>query len=103
MDYMPKMLPFLAKTHGLTELRAEQLWWDASRFARDATGEFDTPKYWKTAYERLITLIKAEAFIYQTKEAAWNPSRGLVLITEMLAEISANTRALFQRQSSRVH
>ena len=105
MDMYPKMLPYIARKHGVSDRRAEQLWWEASTYARNATGEFDTPKYWKAAYDRLITLVKADAFIYQTKSAAWNPGlgRGLVLLTELLAELSANTRTLFRRQGQHVH
>lgn len=109
MNAVPMMLPFLARTHGLSDLRAEELWWDASKYARNATGEFDTPKYWKSAYDRLINLVKAEAFVNETrKSAAWGMAqpafgKSLLLATELLAEMSANARNWFKRAANHAH
>ncbi|MGE5467182.1 MAG: hypothetical protein ACM3Y9_07150 [Ignavibacteria bacterium] len=58
---LPKILPWLAKKAGITDHRAEILWRAAQRHAAFATGETDTPAYWKEAMDRLLELIAAEA------------------------------------------
>jgi hypothetical protein len=104
MDYVPKMLPHLARAHGLSDLRAEQIWWEASKYARNATGEFDTPKYWKASYDRLIDLVKAEAFINDTRASAVaGLGKNLLLVTDLLAEISSNARGLLTRVTHQTH
>lgn len=57
----PKMLPWLARKAGISERRAEALWRAAERHAAFATGETETPAYWKAAMDRLLELIAAEA------------------------------------------
>jgi hypothetical protein len=103
MKTTPKMLPYLARSAGITDLRAEELWWEASHYARNATSEFETPKYWKVAYERLVNLVQAEAMVKNPPEAApWmtlqtNLGTGLLAATDLFAQVSANVRRWFTR------
>ena len=53
----PKILPWLAKKHGVTEARAAELWADALCHATDKTGWVGTPAYWSAAMERLNELL----------------------------------------------
>lgn len=103
MKTTPKLLPWLASSAGLTGLRAEELWREAGLYARNATGEFETPKYWKAAHDRVIHLIQAEAFARNPPEMApWvmiqtNLGNGLLALTDLFAEVSANVRTWFTR------
>ena len=103
MKTIPKMLPYLARSSGITDLRAEELWWEASHYARNAIGEFETPKYWKTAYDRLVNLIQAEALVMDPPESApWmmtptNLGTGLLVVTDLFAQVSANLRKWYAR------
>jgi hypothetical protein len=99
----PKMLPWLARSAGLTDQRAEALWWEASHYGRKATGEFDTAKYWRVSMDRFLGLMQAEAVAKNPPETApWvmiqsNLQAGLLLVTEFLAEVSTNLRRWFSR------
>jgi len=103
MKMTPKLLPWLARSAGLTDSRTEELWMEASQYAANATGEFETPKYWKAAHERLINLIQAESFAHNPPEMApWvtiqtNLGNGLLTLTDFLAEVSANVRTWLAR------
>ncbi len=103
MKTAPKLLPWLARSAGITDLRAEELWLEASQYARNATDEFETPKYWKTAHDRVINLIQAEAFARNPPEVTpWvmiqtNLCAGLLALTGLYAEVSANVRTWFAR------
>lgn len=57
----PKLLPWLAKSAGVSIERAEELWADSIRYATAETGWVETPEYWKVANERLIELLETEA------------------------------------------
>lgn len=57
----PKLLPWLARKHGVTETRAAQLWTAALRHAHLKTGEIDTPAYWGAASDRWHALLEAES------------------------------------------
>jgi hypothetical protein len=57
----PKILPWLARKHGVSEARATKLWADSVRYATDKTGWVGTSDYWKAAMDRLIELLEAEA------------------------------------------
>ena len=103
MNTSPKLLPWLARSAGITDLRAEELWLEASQYARNATGEFETSKYWKTAHDRVVNLIQAEAIARNPPETApWvmiqtNLGAGLLMLTDVYAEVSANVRTWFAR------
>lgn len=103
MKTSPKLLPWLARSAGITDLRAEELWLEASQYARNATGEFETSKYWKAAHDRVVNLIQAEAFARNPPETApWvmiqtNLGNGLLTLTDLYAEVSANVRTWFAR------
>lgn len=64
----PKMLPWLAKSAGLPIARVEELWTDAIRHATIETGWVETPAYWKSAVDRLLELLEAEALSYHSPE-----------------------------------
>jgi hypothetical protein len=57
----PKLLPWLARKHGVTEARAAQLYAVALRRAHLETGEIDTPAYWGAAVARWHKLLEAES------------------------------------------
>jgi hypothetical protein len=57
----PKILPWLARRHGVSEERAEFLWAEAIRHATAKTGWVGTPEYWKAAMDRLTVLLEREA------------------------------------------
>jgi len=104
MKTVPKLLPWLARSAGLTDLRSEQLWWEASRYARNATAEFDTPRYWKAAMERLMILIEAESAAQRRIRQAspWGVAQAhlrdaLLTSTDLMAQMSANLRRWFRR------
>lgn len=67
----PKMLPWLARKAGITEHRAEVLWRAAERHAAFVTGETETSVYWKTAMDRLLELIAAEALREDAASFGW--------------------------------
>ena len=56
----PKILPWLARKHGVSEARAGELWADAVRYATDKTGWVGTSDYWQAAKNRLVELLQAE-------------------------------------------
>lgn len=99
----PKMLPWIARSAGLTDARGVQLWLEASEYASNAAGETDTPKFWKAAHERFVDLVQAEAMVSNPPETTpWvmiqtNLGRFLLLVTEFFAEVSANLRTWFTR------
>ena len=57
----PKMLPWLARRHGVSEDRAEELWADALRYATDETGWVGNSDYWKAAMAHLMESLEAES------------------------------------------
>lgn len=57
----PKMLPWLASRHGVSEERAEELWADALRRATAETGWVGNSDYWKAAVTHLVESLKAES------------------------------------------
>jgi|PlaIllAssembly_1097288.scaffolds.fasta_scaffold549060_1 maltooligosyltrehalose synthase len=57
----PKILPWLARRHGVSEERAEALWAEAIRHATARTGWVGTSEYWKAAMDRLTVLLEREA------------------------------------------
>lgn len=57
----PKMLPWLARRHGVSDDRAEELWADALRHATAETGWVGNSDYWKAAVAHLIESLKAES------------------------------------------
>ena len=56
----PKILPWLARKHGVSEARATKLWADALRYATDKTGWVGNSDYWKVAMDRLLELLETE-------------------------------------------
>ena len=103
MKTTPKMLPWLARSAGVSDRRAEQLWWEASRYARKAINEFDTPKYWRVALDRFLNLLQTEAQSISATDASpgmvaqSHLRAGLLVLTEFFAEVSANLRTWFAR------
>ncbi|MCK9284460.1 MAG: hypothetical protein M0P39_09280 [Rhodocyclaceae bacterium] len=102
----PKLLPWLARSAGLSDARIGQLWLDATQYAANATGEHETHRYWKVAHERLIDLVDAESMLCaSSREAApWimlqtHISMGALVLTGLIAEVSANLRSWLTRAS----
>jgi hypothetical protein len=52
----PKMLPWLARKAGISDIRAEALWHDAERWA-GAAGHAGSADYFKLAVDRLLQLV----------------------------------------------
>lgn len=67
----PKILPWLAKKAGITEHRAETLWWAAVRYATQHTGEVESPAYWQAAVDRLLELVAAESLRADAASFGW--------------------------------
>jgi hypothetical protein len=67
----PKILPWLARKHGVSEARAGKLWASALRYATDKTGWVGTPEYWSVAMERLLELLEAETKPCQPPISVW--------------------------------
>ena len=57
----PKILPWLARRYGVSDARAGKLWMESLRHAAGKTGTEGTSEYWKTALERWVELLQAEA------------------------------------------
>ncbi|MGB0126257.1 MAG: hypothetical protein WBP72_01375 [Rhodocyclaceae bacterium] len=57
----PKMLPWLARRHGVPAARAEEMWVEALRHATTKTGWVGTSDYWGAAVEHLVEALEAEA------------------------------------------
>ncbi len=103
----PKLLPWLARRAGLSTARVEVLWREACTYARNATGENQTPRFWKAANARWLGLIEAEQLA--TSPQASLPtgllvsllSASLLVTTGVLAQMSANSRQLLQHLKHR--
>jgi hypothetical protein len=67
----PKILPWLARKHGVSEARAGKLWASALRYATDKTGWVGTSEYWKVAMDRFLELLEAEVSPCQPPISAW--------------------------------
>lgn len=67
----PKVLPWLARKHGVSEERAELLWASALRYATVKTGWVGTSDYWRAAMERFVALLEKEAQVRPAPFAAW--------------------------------
>ncbi|MCX8086359.1 MAG: hypothetical protein N3C63_05580 [Rhodocyclaceae bacterium] len=67
----PKILPWLAHKAGISERRVEILWQAACRHAAHATGETETPAYWKVAMDRLLELVAAESLREDAASFGW--------------------------------
>ena len=103
----PQLMPWLAHRSGLSRGRTESLWRDACRYAQNATGEHETPRYWKVATERMASLLEVESLA--NLPVARSPlgaavvrfQAGLLAATAMLAQMSANARPLLARLPGR--
>ena len=71
--HSPKILPWLAHKAGISEQRAEVLWYSARSHAAQVTGESETPAYWSAAMDRLIALIAAECMREDAASFGWRP------------------------------
>lgn len=67
----PKLLPWLARKAGISADRAEILWRAARRYAASHVGATETSDYWKTAMDRLLELIAAEALREDAASFGW--------------------------------
>jgi hypothetical protein len=57
----PKMLPWLARRHGVPAEKAEEMWAEALRHATAKTGWIGTPDYWQAAVDHLVDALEAES------------------------------------------
>jgi hypothetical protein len=71
--HLPKILPWLAHKAGIPLSRAEFLWQEALCHAHSATGETETPAYWKSAMDRLYELVAAEGLREDAASFGWRP------------------------------
>ena len=78
-----KMLPWLARKAGISDVHAEELWAEAVVCATVQTGWVGTAQYWKAAVDRLVELIELESQTLRTiileresvgRPAFWFPS-----------------------------
>lgn len=68
----PKILPWLAKKTGISEVRAAALWRDAEHWAaRRAT--VGSSAYFKLAVDRLLELAAAESLREDAASFGWRP------------------------------
>jgi hypothetical protein len=94
----PKLLPWLAKKAGISDVRAATLWHDAERWAaRQATHGSAT--YFKLAVDRLMELVAAESLRQDAASFGWRrwartQARFWAVSMQAMHEASAlNTRA----------
>lgn len=68
----PKLLPWLAKKAGISELRAATLWRESERWAarRAAAG---SSAYYQQAVDRLLELTAAESLREDAASFGWRP------------------------------
>lgn len=68
----PKLLPWLAKKAGVSDVRATALWREAERWAarHAATG---SSAYFKLAVDRLLELVAAESLRADAASFGWRP------------------------------
>jgi hypothetical protein len=57
----PKMLPWLARRHGVPAEKAEEMWAEALRHATAKTGWIGTSDYWQAAVDHLVDSLEAES------------------------------------------
>ncbi len=57
----PKMLPWLARRHGVPVEKAEEMWAESLRHATAKTGWIGTSEYWQTAVDHLVDGLEAES------------------------------------------
>lgn len=57
----PKLLPWLARKAGISDVRAEVLWHAAERHAAAHAGGVGTPAHAEAAMNRLLELVAAES------------------------------------------
>lgn len=99
----PKLLPWLARSAGLSDARTEELWLESCRYAQNLTDEVDTPRYWKVSHERLIDLVDADSTRRCPAEAMPfvmiqnHLSMALLVITDLVASVSATARVHLSR------
>ena len=111
----PKLMPWWAHRSGLSRGRTESLWRDACRYAQNATGEHETPRYWKVATERMASLLEVERLAHlrglQSNETVdrtesrdlprtGNDPRGLVALGLALLATGAATLTLRRRRTT---
>lgn len=72
MPKTPKILPWLARKAGISDVRAEALWHDAERWAgRQASP--GSAAYFKLAVDRLLQLAAAESLRADAASFGWRP------------------------------
>ena len=82
---IPKILPWLARKHGVTEARAGELWASALRYATDKTGWVGTSEYWRVAMERFLELLEAEVRGCRPPISAWVRIQGRLGLLPLIA------------------
>jgi hypothetical protein len=55
-----KLLPWIARKAGISDIRAEALWAESIRHATEQTGWVGTSEYWEAALAHWMTLIDDE-------------------------------------------
>lgn len=81
----PKILPWLARKHGVSEARAAKLWASAVRYATTKTGWVGTPDYWKVAMDRLLELLEAESATCRPPLSYWVRIQSRLWLLPMMA------------------
>lgn len=81
----PKILPWLARKHGVSEARAGKLWASAVRHATAKTGWVGTPDYWKCAMDRFLELLEAEVSPCRPPISAWVRIQGRLGLLPLIA------------------
>jgi hypothetical protein len=81
----PKILPWLARKHGVSEARATKLWASALRYATDKTGWVGTPEYWSVSMERFLELLEAEVSPCQPPLSVWVRIQGRIGLLPLIA------------------
>lgn len=68
----PKILPWLARKAGISDVRAEALWHEAERWA-ERQAKPASAAYFKLAVDRLLQLVAAESLRADAASFGWRP------------------------------
>lgn len=60
MTRAPKILPWLARKAGISDDRAQAMWYEAVCYAKQKTGSAENSNYSRIVMERLRTLVEQE-------------------------------------------
>ena len=89
----PKLLPWLARKAGISDVRAECLWRDAERWAAHRATAGSSP-YYQAAVDRLVQLVAEDSLRADAASFGWRPwsraqARAWAVSMQVMHELSA--------------